>query len=501
MYVCIYGSESDDLQWQGIRSPHAVIPDTHAVLQVQSPNMPVIDSYYGKNGERVLYMLLSHPGKEYAGAELFESKNFGMRWRHLGVNLGCTDECAVFYNPFRKKWIWSFRENTPDFRRVRRYQEVANLEDAALCYRIPGRYQEGEAVPWMLPSSNISELVTRLHTSCRDQGKREHCLQRPACKNSENATQEVQGASVRNGVLHGIYRVAQVAYEGFMLTMINIFLGITMKNTGATLLELGISRNGFDISGLPNFSSPSYSPLAGIPHEPLSGFPHAHSYPMWVHSINTNSSHVFMYYCSHLMVPEDFQQFNNDAAAGNGETCSCFRGSFRRDGFASVASASNATGVILTHPIDTQELGPILQVHVNVRCINGGSLKVGIYHSRADTSNLQDLQSVTGYSIETCHPITGDHIDTVVHWTSPHKAPLEPQFRLLFRVSNCDLFSFFFTTPSAGREVPFSSSTHVPTFAATTQPRRLRASTILYLATNAQSHQTPHQGGTEPARL
>ena len=55
-------------------------------------------------------------------ATLYSSNDGGIKWQVAGRNTGCVDECALFYNTLRSRWTWSFRENTPNMDRVRRYQ-------------------------------------------------------------------------------------------------------------------------------------------------------------------------------------------------------------------------------------------------------------------------------------------------------------------------------------------------------------------------------------------
>ncbi len=67
----------------------------------------------------------------------------GIHWRELGRSGPAGDRTTFFYNPFRKVWVFSIRDDVADYHigRFRRYLETPDFEGGA-------RWRMGQPVPW-----------------------------------------------------------------------------------------------------------------------------------------------------------------------------------------------------------------------------------------------------------------------------------------------------------------------------------------------------------------
>ena len=165
-----------------------------------------------------------------------------------------------------------------------------------MCMGLDGRYLEGDAVFWMVQSSNISRAREILSAK----GHLPHPL-------DDSSTSGYNR-------LPSVYSAVEVAYESVMLLLVNWFMDKNATGHTRTLLDIGISRDGFHVSGLPQLDSNDYLPLIGVPaiHSP-------NQYPFWVQvniqntyscifiapinvlsdgqTVLSNQSHVKMHWC------------------------------------------------------------------------------------------------------------------------------------------------------------------------------------------------------------
>ena len=66
-------------------------------------------------------------------ASLYSSSDRGLSWQPYTRNTGCLDDCAVFYNPLRNVWTWSFRENTRKCASQTKHQPTGPCRASSLC--------------------------------------------------------------------------------------------------------------------------------------------------------------------------------------------------------------------------------------------------------------------------------------------------------------------------------------------------------------------------------
>jgi len=124
----------------------------------------------------------------------------GLHWSNVAATSGpCGDRSTFFYNPFRKVWVYSLRDNFPGFGRCRRYWEHADLVRGA-------NWKEGAPTLWV--------GADRLD---------------PSDPREPDAQAQ-------------LYTLDAVAYESVILGLFSVMRGKKRKGND---LVLGFSRDGF----------------------------------------------------------------------------------------------------------------------------------------------------------------------------------------------------------------------------------------------------------------
>ena len=391
-FVCIYGSE-DSIAWFPLPVPDTQPPGTNVVLRFSElPNMPTVAAGPLNSGLTGLVLVVPHPGSSVEPANLYSSEDCGLSWSPNAQNTGCLDDCALFYNPFRNVWTWSFRENTQSMERVRRYQEVATPDMAALCHRASGQYNDGDAVWWVVQSANISEMAGRM------------AVKLPELLNKTT-----------NHQYPSVYHVTETPYESVMLVMLSHFIGRNQHWTPIVFLDIATSHDGFHISGWPEFGSEDYAPLIGLPPDKM-----GHRYALWLQSLLINEDHVSVHWCNGLI--GEWKGY----AANDGDSVECYQGWFRRDGFTSL-NAGLQMGTLVTRPLRLKDEPSHAQLHANVACGANGKMIVSIL----EEGNVLGSTSLKGEM---------DSTDVEIE-----NLQFRIRFQLEFHLSDCQLYSFWFT--------------------------------------------------------
>ncbi len=91
-------------------------------------NCVVLNRYGQENYEDDFVMsLYVRPVKcERIGVNVYTSAD-GVHWTYRAHTAGCDDTTTVFYNPFRRKWVYSIKKNDRYFGRRREYSECDDL--------------------------------------------------------------------------------------------------------------------------------------------------------------------------------------------------------------------------------------------------------------------------------------------------------------------------------------------------------------------------------------
>lgn len=198
-----YAESDDGYIWKRINSDieegtNRVIPKRDGVMR---DSAAVVVDNYNTPTEKYKMFLYSRPveGEVYSSAD-------GMHWEKVNEFKLGGDRSTMFYNPFKKKWVYSIRSFWSG--RSRNYFECDNLEEG---------FEEENSVPWMRTDKY-------------------------------DIQDDVIGYPVT------LYNLDCVAYESVMLGMFCLFTGPENEEctkTGLpkmTNLQLGFSRDGFHFS-------------------------------------------------------------------------------------------------------------------------------------------------------------------------------------------------------------------------------------------------------------
>jgi hypothetical protein len=125
----------------------------------------------------------------------------GVHWTEAGRSGPCGDRTTVFYNPFRRVWVYSVRTNTRALGRTRGYREGADAIAAA-------RWQDGDVEPWV-GADRLDPVRDDLRTPCE------------------------------------LYNLDAVAYESVLLGLFSIWRGQPQDRPKPNEVLAGFSRDGF----------------------------------------------------------------------------------------------------------------------------------------------------------------------------------------------------------------------------------------------------------------
>ncbi|MCQ2385620.1 MAG: helix-turn-helix domain-containing protein, partial [Clostridia bacterium] len=244
--------------------------------------------------------LLVRPG----GGEIWESAD-GKHFEKICGTGGTGDRSTVFYNPFRKKWVYSMRT---DFGpscplRARSYVEADTLADGASLEN-PVFWQRADRLDPVIPSI---------------------------------------------GDTPSLYNLDCIAYESVLLGAFTVFCGPennVSENTGIpkhTELHFGFSRDGFHFSR-PDCRIPAIAPNREDPNSFERGYIHSNNGICVV-----NGDELWFYYTS---FKGDETKAGKIAPAKHGmyANASMSLAKLRRDGFASL-NAGGYTARLLTRPL------------------------------------------------------------------------------------------------------------------------------------------------------
>ena len=199
-----YATSKDGLHWER----PALDDGTNRILPNTQPDSNTV--FIDESSEEQRYKLYSHgPNGNYAG--FVATSKDGIHWENYTITgSGQGDRSTMFYNPFRKKWVFSIRSYYPGVGRCRDYYEFDRfLEDAP-------KSQDGQ-VFWMT-------------TDRKDEPDPDY------------------------GLEPQLYNVDAVGYESIMLGLFQIFKGpenTDCEKTGipkVTELQTMFSRDGFHFS-------------------------------------------------------------------------------------------------------------------------------------------------------------------------------------------------------------------------------------------------------------
>ena len=305
-------TSKDGITWE--RGKYDVWPGTNLVMPLttaQRDSAAVIMDPFADATERFKMFLWSRPdgGKVYTSAD-------GIHWSNETSVAETGDRTTIFYNPFRKKWVYSIRNYWSG--RARAYSECDDLIEGA---SLKNKVNWAKADNLDLADPNI-KVTPRL------------------------------------------YNLDAVAYESVMLGAFTIFLGPENEvctETGipkVTELHMGFSRDGFHWS-----RSEDRTAFIGATQKEGSwerGYIHSNAAICLV-----NDDELWFYYTG--FEGDESKAGSEYPAYANGMYCNASTGlaTLRRDGFASMNT--NTSGTLTTELVTFD--GKYLFVNANAKSL------------------------------------------------------------------------------------------------------------------------------------
>lgn len=385
-----YAFSHDGLHWK--RPALKTVPGTNRVIPargVRDSAAVVLDPDALPDGDRFKMLVWSRP----QGGELFTSRD-GLIWSDPVKAAPTGDRSTIFYNPFRKVWVYSIRSGW--HARSREYSEAENfLGGATLANR----------VKW-LRADNLDLPGDHWFYAFPER--------RPE----------------RKGDKPVLYNFDAVAYESLMLGAFTIMQGPENNFCMAegvpkmTELHLGFSRDGYHWSR-PNDRTP-FIPAGRAAGTWDRAYLHSNAALCLV-----MGDELWFYYTGFAGDPE---RCHETSPAKNGMYANAAMGiaRLRRDGFASM-DAGDGIGTLTTRPLMFTR-GSHLFVNADAA---GGELRVEI--AAADGAPL------AGFGADDCEPLRADSTLHAVAWRGRPtlNALRDRPVRFRFHLTRGRLFAFW----------------------------------------------------------
>ncbi len=118
-----YATSKDGLKWE--RPVLDIFPGTNKIIEQEPDSWSVVLDYWETNPQERYKMLLRGPNENTRRVRAYTSPD-GIHWDDRGWGGYAGDRVTFFYNPFRKKWVYSLRWYLPDLKlgRSRGYLEA-----------------------------------------------------------------------------------------------------------------------------------------------------------------------------------------------------------------------------------------------------------------------------------------------------------------------------------------------------------------------------------------
>jgi hypothetical protein len=193
-----YATSRDGIKWEKPRLD--VHKDTNIVVPGYRDSNTVWLDHNEKDENRRFKMFRVIRGKRLCAIEVQFSAD-GIHWSKPVRSGPCGDRTTVFYNPFRRRWVYGVRDDAPRLGRVRAYREHADVLAAA-------RWQAREPTPW-IGADRLDPIRQDLRTPCQ------------------------------------LYNLDGVAYESLLLGLFTIWRGQPNNRAKPNEVCIGFSRDGF----------------------------------------------------------------------------------------------------------------------------------------------------------------------------------------------------------------------------------------------------------------
>ncbi|MDA3924257.1 MAG: glycosyl hydrolase family 32 [Kiritimatiellae bacterium] len=381
-----YAYSQDGVKW--VRPELKVDPGTNRIIPrkgTRDSSAVIMDPDAGPDRPKYKMLVWSRP----QGGELFESQD-GLSWSEPVAWAPTGDRSTIFYNPFRKVWVYSIRSGW--HARSREYSES----------------------PDFLGGAGLENRVNWLRADELDLPGKHWFYAFPDREPGRKSKKP------------SLYNFDAVAYESLMLGAFTIMQGPENNFCAAegvpkmTEIHLGFSRDGF------YWSRPD-DRTAFIPGGRKEGtwdraYLHSNAALCLV-----NGDELWFYYTGFAGGP-----WPGHKAADMYANASMGIATLRRDGFASMDAGVEA-GVLTTRPVSFTQ-GRNLFVNVDTP---KGELRVEVLGPEG--------QALAGYTADACLPLSVDKTCVQVRWRDGcdlRELQRQP-VRLRFHLKNGSLYSFW----------------------------------------------------------
>ena len=385
-----YAFSKDGIHWE--RPELKAEPGTNRIVPrkgVRDSCAVIMDPHAGPDGNRFKMLLWSRP----QGGELFVSQN-GMDWGESVGTGGTGDRSTIFYNPFRRKWVYSLRSGWAA--RARDYSESSDF----------------------LAGAAFLDKVNWLRVDKLDVPDKHWLYAQPEQKPE------------RGGDSPQLYNFDAVAYESLMLGAFTVHLGpdnqacTKARVPKITEIHLGFSRDGFHWSR-PDDRAP-FIPASRTPGTWDRAYLHSNA------ALCLIVGDELWFYYTGFQGDYAGRPDNPDRRGGLYDNASMGIARLRRDGFASMDAGPDG-GTLTTRPLRFSH-GDRLFVNV---AAPKGSLRAEI----TDAGGTP----IKGFTFDECEPLTADSTSVALTWRSgADLAALHDQsVRIRFALTNGSLYAFW----------------------------------------------------------
>lgn len=383
-----YATSRDGIHWK--RPELDIVPGTNLVIPPREGYRRDgatiwLDSYIQKQDRFKMFLFNRFPGGDCG--ELYQSAD-GINWTLLGATSELGDNSGFFYNPFRKKWVFSIRSYWQN-KRVRSYYEADSFYTSS---------------QWKKTTAPATEPVFWLKADYLDQPN----------NIIKDTTQ--------------FYDADAVAYESIMLGLFGIHKGpnnAIAKFGGfpkITDMNLGYSRDGF------HFYRPDRRSFIASTHQ-IGDWDRAYIHAVGGGCLVVRDSLYFYYSAWSGFSPK----LKNDIYAGGSMGLAVLR----RDGFASLKAGQE--GFIITRPVVFN--GKYMFVNVDNK---EGELQVEILDE-----NFKVIQPFTRTN---CISVNTNNTIQEISWKKNKDIAVlkGKKVRFKFYLKNGSLYSFWVTPDKSG---------------------------------------------------
>ncbi|HUW61034.1 MAG TPA: hypothetical protein VMZ06_08510 [Candidatus Bathyarchaeia archaeon] len=283
-----YATSRDGIHWD--KPELDVVPGTNFVHTTQRDSATVwLDADEKDPARRYKMFVYVRPYEKKHLAVYFSPD--GIHWSDAAAHSGpLGDRSTVFYNPFRKVWVYSIRDYAhPGIGRYRRYWEHADVIEAA-------KWEEGQAPFWVGADTLDAPRPDVNNTPCE------------------------------------LYNLDAAGYESLMIGLFSIWRGQPQDRAKPNDLCIGFSRDGF------HWQRPTHEPFVPV-SENVGDWNWANIQSAGGCCVIVGDR-LYFYVSGRKGVP-------GSPASG---VCSTGLATLRRDGFASMEAGADG-GVLTTRPV------------------------------------------------------------------------------------------------------------------------------------------------------